>query len=117
MSIYQGHDPDCPMLVNFDKVNQDEWRKQLEHFKALMIHQIERNSHKGMCQAWLQNNLEQYLIELQMNLAELRIALAYGQDVGDKAADVAVDAFIVWDLFTNSPRFHGIPENQRFDGE
>jgi hypothetical protein len=80
------------------------FRKQLDTFRDLMASQTTRNWHKGGREAWLKDGVDfdKYLLEAQINLQELRIALAYGKDVGEKAADVANDVFYLWDAFQNN---------------
>lgn len=75
------------------------WKDLVNGFAFQMKAQIERNMHKGGREAWLEASFDQYLLELQQNVAELRVALTYGNAVLDKAADVAVDAFIIWDIW------------------
>lgn len=108
-----------PNLTNVDP--QSEWEKKLDEFFHAMKQQIMLNSHKGMRDAWLSNPLEDQVISIKINTQELRTALAYGVDVLDKAADVAVWSFFVWDNFANNskwgPEGRTTPPDKRFTGE
>lgn len=94
-----------------------QWVIELDNFTQLMMDQIKRNAHKGMREAWLEYPLEKTLVYLQISIAELRTALAYGLDVEEKAADVAVYAFILQDVFNNNPALKGIPSDSRYSGD
>lgn len=80
-----------------ESVELSEISELVRRFAAHMFERIRLNKHKGLRKAWLKYSVDGTLIELQMNKEELRIALAYGVDVLDKAADVAVDALMIWD--------------------
>ena len=107
--------PDLSNPAN-SRLTEEQW-EIYEKFTTLGAKQIEHNSHKGMRDAWLDYPLEQTLINLKMSVEELRVAAAYGIDVNEKAADVAVWAFIFQDIFFNSPVFTGLPTTKRFTGE
>jgi hypothetical protein len=94
-----------------------EWEEKLDEFLALMKKQILRNSHKGMRDAWLDYPLEGDVQAVKMSVEEARLAMAYGIDVDEKWADVAVWAFISSDAFHNNPALRGIPLHKRFTGE
>lgn len=89
----------------------DTFHQILGDFMEVMQKQTSRNWHKGGREAWL-GGIDKYLQEAQQNLAELRIALAYGNDVAEKAADVANDMFYIYDSWTNLP-----PMERGFTGE
>jgi len=74
-----------------------EFRRAVDQFVHYMLRRIDQNKHKGMREAWTNDDWEQQLIELQQNVSELRMAIAYGNDVADKAADVANNALMIWD--------------------
>lgn len=87
------------------------WTQILADFMEVMEEQTTRNMHKGGREAWL-GEIDKYLLEAQQNLAELRIALAYGKDVAEKAADVANDMFYIYDTWINVD-----PMQRGFTGE
>ena len=115
---YHGDHTPCWSEHDFpEDAPTPEWLTQHGLFTDLMIAQMERNSHKGMREAWIGYPLEQSMTQLQISIAELRTALAYGVDVDEKAADVGNWAYIVQDCFYNNPTLRGIPANARFSGE
>lgn len=81
-------------------------------FAAQMFARIRQNSHKGLRTAWTNKDWEAQLIELNMNVYEMRGAMTFGVDVLDKAADVAVDAFILWDNWHSNAGIANLPKEQ-----
>lgn len=106
-------DSSNPTVRGFNEVEEEVFTK----FTSLMHLQMERNSYKGMRDAWLDYPLEKCVTILQMSVQELRTALAYGHDVEEKAADVANWAWIIQDKFWHGPDMIGQPTNRRFTGE
>jgi hypothetical protein len=97
-------------------MDQVKWIQDMDEFHNLMQKQIERNAHKGMQESWLAYPLEKCMIQLQISQEELRVALAHGVDVDDKAADVANWSFIIQNIFYKSSLARVHP-NARFSGD
>src|SRR5688572_30361236 len=105
------------VLPNTRLWNADpQWQKQMSEFWIAMRVQMERNEHKGMRDSWLKYNLDAAFQHLNMSVQELRLAVAMGIDIQDKAVDVANWPFIIWDNFYNNPANIGglIPPEKRF---
>jgi hypothetical protein len=80
-------------------------------FFARMAEQMRRNQHKGFQDTWFNEPLSKQLSVLHQSVEEVRVALAYGNDVEDKLADVANWACIMYDNYVNNPASHigGVP--------
>jgi hypothetical protein len=76
-------------------------------FFQLMCAQMVRNTHKGWRKGYFNQSLDQQMQILKMDVAEARIALAYGIDVADKLADVANLCAIILDNYKNNPHVGG----------
>lgn len=95
----------------------NDWQYQIAQFFDLCKEQMLRNRHKGMRETWTAQSLDAQLLSLQVSVAELRTALAYGVDVPDKAADVANWGFIIQDNFHHNPELIGLPPTKRFTSD
>lgn len=89
---------------------QERWEDLIDQFAALMKKRVRENLHKGGREQWLSESWDQKLLELRQNVGELILAIQFGNDVIDKAVDVAVDAFIIADQWhSNGGIASGVP--------
>lgn len=79
-----------------------EWEVKLADQCNLVRTMILRNAHKGMRDVWTNQSWDDQLISLNISVQELRLALVYGVDVDEKAADIMAWAYIIADNWAHN---------------